>query len=115
MIADVTRDGLPYLLAPDANGIHVLVNRRTETNRSPVITPRGVDITIDYFSLQEQGNGEVRFPVARLRSGSARPLGGVERSRARLRTGLRDPDRAGGNPVDRNHFPRDTGDGTKSS
>ena len=62
MIADVTRDGLPDVLAPDAKGIHVLVNRRTDTNRAPVITPRGVDITIDDFSLQEQ-YGEVRFSV----------------------------------------------------
>jgi len=35
---------------------------RTETNRSPVITPRGADITIDYFRLKEQ-YGEVRFQV----------------------------------------------------
>jgi hypothetical protein len=62
LIADVTGDGLPDLLAPDANGIHVLVNRRTETNRAPVITPSAADITIDYFRLKEQ-YGEVRFQV----------------------------------------------------
>ena len=74
LVADVTGDGLPDVIAPGSGELHVLVSERNETNHPPQVIAAPLRRTVDLIALA--GNyGCLTLPFTPpVRSGSARAV-----------------------------------------